>query len=34
MAKLDSNGWLSWRGMGGKVGEGWVGKLERDRWLS
>ncbi len=34
MAKLERDGWLSWRGMGGLVGEGWMAKLERDWWLS
>ncbi len=33
MAMLERDGWQSWRGMGGKVGEGWVAKLERDWWL-
>jgi hypothetical protein len=34
MTKLEKDGCLSWREMGGKVGEGCVAKLERDGWLS
>ncbi len=34
MAKLEGDGWLSWRGMGDLVGGGWVTKLEGDGWLS
>ncbi len=34
MAKLEGDGWLSWRDMGGYVGGRWVAKLEGDEWLS
>jgi hypothetical protein len=34
VAKMERDEWLSRRGMGGEVGDGWVAKLERDEWLS
>ncbi len=32
MAKLEGDGWLSSRKMGGLVGGRWVAKVEGDRW--
>jgi hypothetical protein len=34
VAKLEKDGCQSWRGMGVKVGEGWVAKFLRPGWLS
>jgi hypothetical protein len=33
VAKLEGDGWLSWREMGGYVGRRWVAKLVGDGWL-
>jgi hypothetical protein len=33
VAKFERDGWLSSRGMGGYVREGWVAKFERDGWI-
>jgi hypothetical protein len=34
VAKLEGDGWLTWREMGGLVGGKWAAKMEGDRWLS
>ncbi len=34
MAKLERDGWLSWREMGGLVGGRRVAELDGDGWLS
>jgi hypothetical protein len=33
VAKLEEDGWLSWREMGGRVGGRWVAELE-GRWVA
>ncbi len=34
VAKLEDDGWLSWREMGSSAGGRWVAQLEGDGWLS